>query len=169
MSYVPRVPMPEGAMTAPGGPLVATLSEYLPDDLVKVRGDFVMSLNDGKIGTEMKEMIRIYNASMSDCNFCKNVRYSVDGQRVLDEEAVDDVRNFESSNLPEEQKVVLRFAKAFYLTPSEVSEEVSADLRRYYSDQEIVELVLTLIRARAGSTSLITLGLEPREMAVTVI
>lgn len=169
MSFVPRVPMPDGAMTAPGGPLVATLSEYLDEDLVKVRGDFVMSLNGGKIGTEMKEMIRIYNASMSDCNFCKNVRYSVDGRRVLDEDAVDDVRNFESSNLPDEQKVVLRFAKAFYLTPAEIPESVAADLRKYYSEEEIVELTLTLIRARAGSTSLITLGLEPREMAVTVI
>lgn len=165
MSFDPRVPLPNGG--APSLP--ATIQHYLPE-LWDVRVAFTESLNGGTVDAETKEMLRLMNAAITDCAYCKNVRYGNDnGEQVVAEDDVSKVRDFENSDLPERIKVALRFARAFATDPAGISDDVTAGLRQHYTDEQIVEIGLALVRARAGSQALITLGLEPREMPVTII
>lgn len=169
MSYQPRVPLPaEG--TVDGVPsLPAVLAHYLPE-VAGVRNGFNEALAHGSVDARTKELVRLYNAAVVDCAYCKNVRYDGGGGNALvAEDEIADLHRFESTDLPEAAKVALRLARTFFLAPHEVSADLSASLHEHYTDEQIVELLVHLVRVRAGSKTLVTLGLEPRDMPVTVI
>ena len=50
-----------------------------------------------------------------------------------------------------------------------LSESLKQDLKKHYSDAEIVELTIGVALFMSMSKVLITLGLEPEEMATTVL
>jgi len=53
--------------------------------------------------------------------------------------------------------------------PDSVPTDVLPGLRAHYTNRQIVELELQLVRCRAGAKLLVSLGLEPRSMPITVI
>ena len=53
--------------------------------------------------------------------------------------------------------------------PGRLSEEQISDIRQHYSDEEIAELALGVGLFMGMSKVLITLGLEPESMDITVI
>lgn len=169
MSFAPRVAMPDGYLGAPGGPFIAAIGAHLSPRTAAARASFVSALNAGRIDAATKEMLRIHNAGVSDCEFCKNVRYTVDGARVLDEGAVDAVTSRDRAGFPPREQAALELAEAFFGEPPAATTGTRERLRAHYSDAEIVELLLTLVRSRSGSTALIALGLEPEEMPTTLV
>ena len=54
------------------------------------------------------------------------------------------VNNFEAEDFSPKEKAVLRFTEAFYKDHRSVPDHVWADLKRYYSEPEIIELAWTI-------------------------
>lgn len=72
-----------------------------------------------------------------------------------------DITQFESSpHFDEREKTVLRLAAALTSTPADVSDELYAALRRYFSERQLVELAAVITwengRARFNRTFAIT-------------
>jgi hypothetical protein len=72
------------------------------------------------------------------------LRSAVALDQGLTEEMLDKVESFEESDLSERHKVALRFAHAYLLHPTEVSEELKAQVYQYYTTEQIIELALRL-------------------------
>jgi alkylhydroperoxidase family enzyme len=169
MSFEPRVPVPPRATKDGVHDLSAVLQHYVPETL-NARNAFNAALESSTTDPQARELVRLHNAEAVDCNYCRNVRYGDGtGEAILDEGAAGALKNFESSDLPAAHKAALRLASAFALEPGVAPMQVLPELREHYSDSEIADLVLQLVRCRAGSKLLVSLGLEPRSMPLTVV
>jgi alkylhydroperoxidase family enzyme len=147
----------------------AVIAHYIPE-IADARTRFNAVLEAGGLDPRIAELVRLFNAFAIDCNYCKNVRYTDDaGQPHLDEADVAAVLDTESPSLDAPARAALAFARAYLLDASAIPGAVTDELRNHFTDAEIVELTLTVARCRAGAKTLMTLGLEPEAMPVTVI
>ena len=67
-------------------------------------------------------------------------------QQGLDEPTIDKVRRYESSDLAEHHRVALRFADAIMTQPRLIDAELRADLHRYFTVEQIVELTVDVMK-----------------------
>jgi len=67
-------------------------------------------------------------------------------QQGLDEPTIDKVRRYESSDLAEHHRVALRFADAIMTQPRLIDDGLRADLHRYFTVAQIVELTVDVMK-----------------------
>jgi alkylhydroperoxidase family enzyme len=88
----------------------------------------------------------------------------------LTEEVADQIDDaFESSQLDGRQKAALRWTDAFLDHPGSIPSDVRADIERFLSPAELVELTMALGLFHGLSRVLISLGMEPEEMDTTIV
>ncbi len=166
MSTVPRVPS-----AIPGEP--ATLRSALahcPDLAAAFHRLYGTMWSEGIVPQAIKETARMRNARVTDCGFCKNVRFDGALADGLDEAQVELIHDgYESSALSDEQKLVLRYTDAFLVDPGRIDQALRDDMAARFSDAEIVELTVALALFLGMAKVLISLGTEPEEMERTVV
>lgn len=166
MSTVPRVPS-----AIPGEPAtLRTALAHCPDLAQAFHRLYGTMWSEGIVTQALKETARMRNARVTDCAFCKNVRF--DGARAegLSEDQVDMIHDgYASSLLSPQQKLVLRYTDAFLVDPAAVDPQLRQDLAEAFSPAEIVELTLALAMFLGMAKVLISLGTEPEEMATTIL
>lgn len=101
-------------------------------------------LNGGILPVPMKEMCRVLISMKHFCGYCSTVRSRVAQEQGLTEEKLMAMENFETSDLfDEREKAALRFATAFKQSDDAIdSDEVYDDLKKHFSEEEIIELGL---------------------------
>ena len=126
--------------------------------------------SEGIVDQSVKETARMRNARITDCAFCKNVRF--DGARAdgLTEDMVDLIRDgYEDSPLSDRHKVVLRYTDAYLVDPGGRDRDLQERMTEMFSPAEIVELTLALAMFLGMAKVLISLGTEPESMDTLVI
>jgi AhpD family alkylhydroperoxidase len=125
----------------------------------------------GVLDHPTKEMARLRNARVTDCSFCRSVRFEQARTDGLVEELVDEIRDgYQSSTrLSERQKAVLRFTDAFLRDPGGEHAALRDELRKHFSAQEIVELAAGVALFMGFSKIAVALGQAPQNMPVTVL
>ena len=124
----------------------------------------------GELDDATKEVARMRNDRVTDCGYCKNVRFAQARREGLDEGAVSLIQNgFEGSDLTERQKLVLRYTDTFLNDPASLKPELAAALRADLSPGQITELALGVSLFLGFAKVLISLGLEPDQMGTTVV
>lgn len=123
---------------------------------------------DGRVDHATKEVARLRNARVTDCGYCKRVRFSLARDEGLAEEdaaLVDD--GYESSSLSDRHKAAIRLADRFLAIPGHPPGGGAVD--GVLGEDETVELGVALAMFMGFAKMLITLGLEPGDMPVTVV
>ena len=126
--------------------------------------------SEGIVSQALKETARMRNARVTDCGFCKNVRF--DGARAagLTEDQVAQIDDgFETSTLSADQKLVLRWTDAMLHDPAHVDPALRTAMAARFEPAEIVELSLAVALFLGMSKVLISLGMEPEAMSTTVL
>ena len=162
MSKKPRIPqeLARGfTMLAEGGDTPAARIA-IPAELTRLAAIPIASEGSFHIDAVVHECIRIFNANYQGCEYCMNARAAVAVQSGLNEGIVSKLTRFESSDLPEHIKAALRITNAIASGPSSLTRALWDDARRYFSEQEVVDIVLLSIHT-TGSKITITLGLDP--------
>ncbi|KEO85946.1 hypothetical protein EH30_15670 [Erythrobacter sp. JL475] len=123
------------------------------------------------LSARLKEVARMRNARVTECGFCRNVRFDKALGQGLGEDVVDDIDwGYETSDrLTEAEKAVLKFTDAFIHDPELLTGDAEAALKRHLSPEQIAELGLGLTLFLALAKALITMGLEPEVMDRTVL
>ncbi|MFU7527237.1 carboxymuconolactone decarboxylase family protein [Qipengyuania sp. ASV99] len=123
------------------------------------------------LSARIKEVARMRNARVTECGFCRNVRFDKAVAQGLGEEIVDDIDwGYETSErLSDAEKAVLKFTDAFIHDPELLTGDAETALKRHLSPEQIAELGLGLTLFLALAKALITLGLEPEAMDRTVL
>jgi len=117
----------------------------------------------GAVDLVTRELLRILSGRLSHCSVCRNLRLNAAIKRGFDESMVDQLEDPSSSDLPERQQIVLRLTLAFLSAPETFTTTDWAELRGYYSDEQVAELILDLVRFRPGSKLVVATGAEPAE------
>lgn len=165
MSTVPRVP---SAISGEAATLRSALA-HCPDLAHAFHRLYATMWSEGIVAQAVKETARMRNARVTDCAFCKNVRF--DGARAegLDEDQVSMiVDGYETSSLSDDQKLVLRYTDAFLISGT-IDDGLRRDMAACFEPAEIVELTLALALFLGMAKVLISLGTEPEEMSTTIL
>jgi alkylhydroperoxidase family enzyme len=123
------------------------------------------------LSARIKEVARMRNARVTECGFCRNVRFDKAVAQGLGEEVVDDITDgYETSaRLSDAEKAALKFTDALIHDPGLLNGDARAALQRHLTPEQVAELGLGVTLFLALAKALITMGLEPEEMDRTVL
>ena len=101
-------------------------------------------LNGGSLPVPLKEMCRVLISMKHGCGYCSTVRSRIAFENGLTEEKLMATMNFESRPLfDERERAALRFASLFKEGDDAIDNDaVYADLKKHFTEEEIVELGL---------------------------
>ena len=101
-------------------------------------------LNGGILPIPLKESVRVLISTKHFCGYCSTVRSNIAISRGLTEEKILATMDFENSALfDEREKAALRFATKFKEGDDAIdSDAVYEDLKKHFSEEEIIELAL---------------------------
>jgi AhpD family alkylhydroperoxidase len=162
MSKKPRIPpdLAHGFMMMVEGGDTPAARIAIPTELTRLAAIPIASEGSLQIDPVVHECIRLFNANYQGCEYCLNARAAVAVQAGLNETLVSKLTRFESSDLPEHIKAALRITNAIASGPVTLTKAIWAGARRFYSEQEVVDIVLLSVHT-TGSKVTITLGLDP--------
>lgn len=167
MSTIPRV-----SSALPGEPAhFGSVLAHQPDIAQSFFALYGRFWGSDVLAARVKEVARMRNARVTECGFCRNVRFDKAVAQGLGEEVVDDITDgYETSDkLSDTEKAVLKFTDALIYDPELLTGDAKAALRRHLTPAQIAELGLGVSLFLALAKALITMGLEPEEMDRTVL
>jgi alkylhydroperoxidase family enzyme len=96
-----------------------------------------------ELAARLVELIRLRIAFHNQCRSCMAVRYSVESGQGLDEDVVCSLEKpMEAPNLSDAERAALAYADLFATDHLAIGDATYADLRRYFTEPQIVELGL---------------------------
>lgn len=166
MSTTPRISneLAQGFTMLSGGNDTPAAKIAIPIELTRLAGIPVASEGSIELDAVVHECIRLFNAKYQGCEYCMNARAAIAVQSGLDEDLVSQLSRFETSKLPDKLKAALRITSAIASAPKMVTQQVLDEARRYYSEQEIADIVFLSV-ITTGSKVAITLGVDPGKSA----
>lgn len=112
-------------------------------EILEAFSDLITQIwNTGTLPTGLKPLIAIVSSVAAGCRYCQ-AHEAVDArERGIDDDKIAEIWNFERSDrYSEAERSALRFARDASLVPNEVTPAHFEDLRRHWSDGEIVEML----------------------------
>lgn len=111
------------------------------------------------------EIVRLRGATQHNCRLCKSLR---DGD-ALDSGGSEDlygqIERYESAGgLTEAHKAALRYVDALIWTPARIDAEVAAGVRRHFSEKQVFELTLDVMRNACNKIA-VSLGADAPRVA----
>ncbi len=98
------------------------------------------AFTEGLLSVRLKELVRIRMSVAEECGYCSSLRSKRAQSEGLTEEIVVQMVDLDkATDLEEREKVALRYAD-LYKRDEVDSDEVFDELRRHFSDEEIIEL-----------------------------
>jgi alkylhydroperoxidase family enzyme len=133
-----RIPLPAGG--------VSPARAYSPDLAAAIDGFYRAATRLAALDPVATEVLRLRCARHHDCRICKAVRLRDAREAGVDEAFAARIDDYESSDLDERLKVMLRYVDAFITAPASVRPELAAALARHYTRAQIVEITLDVMK-----------------------
>lgn len=119
------------------------------------------------VNPALLELVRLRNARLVNCVFCKSVRYDIARADGLTEDKVAKIDDdYLRSDLGPREKLALIFADAYLRTGGEIDAEQARAVRAEFSERELAHLAIALVSFNAGSRCAVSLGGMPEELPV---
>ena len=102
--------------------------------------------NGGVVPRRIKELVRLRLSTVHGCRFCNQGNRVAALEAGLSEDDIAALEDYPASSLGEPEKAALRLADQMLLTNpgGELDEALYTELRRHFSDAEILELGVVL-------------------------
>ena len=98
--------------------------------------------NKGKVSSKLKRLIGYLTSTVSGCNYCRAHTIRAAERYGSSHEQLNEIWNFrESKNFDKKEKIAFEFAIAASSIPNKVDKKISVELRKYWDDGEIVEIL----------------------------
>jgi hypothetical protein len=94
----------------------------------------------------VSELVRLRCAQVHDCRLCGSLRLADAMELGLDEAMTAKIARYEDSDLGEAAKAALRLTDAIILAPASADAALREDLRAHFSDEQIAELCLDVMK-----------------------
>jgi len=167
MSSTARISPPKDAGA---DPVSGSALAHQPEALAAFNRVYGTLWSRGVLDHPAKEIARLRNARITNCVFCRNVRFEqarVDG---LGEDRVALIEDgFEASALDARSKLVIRYADVFLKNPGGLTDELRAEMRREFSPEQIVELTAGLALFMGFSKIAVAIGGMPESLPTMVM
>jgi AhpD family alkylhydroperoxidase len=126
--------------------------------------------SDGVVDQPTKEVMRLRNARVTGCGYCRNVRFDGARRGGLSETDVGQIDDgYARSTLSPRRKMVIALTDAVLGGTERVDGSLASALADEFSPAEIVELGVTAALCHGFSKIAVALGTAPEDMPVTVV
>jgi alkylhydroperoxidase family enzyme len=113
------------------------------------------------------ELVRLRGARHHNCRLCRSIRSRSAVGATGDEAWFDRTEHYESSDLRQSQKVALRLTDALITEPAAIDASLASSLRAFYSEEQILELVLDVVRNSSQKIAVALAADDPHVAAGT--
>jgi AhpD family alkylhydroperoxidase len=125
---------------------------------------------DGIVDHPTKEVVRLRNARLTGCGYCRNVRFAVARERGLTETDVTMIDDaYADSALSARHKIAIALTDVVLGRSERIDDRLDAALAREFTPAERVELAVTAALCHGFSKIAVALGTAPEDMPVTVV
>ena len=98
--------------------------------------------NDGDVTSEQKRLIGYLTSAVTGCRYCQAHTILAAKRYGGSEERLNNIWNFRDSDMyTDAEKAAFEFALAASSVPNAVDEQISAELHKYWSEDDIVEIL----------------------------
>lgn len=116
----------------------------------------------GRVPAKLKELAYLKTASINACQYCLRAHTASAKQAGVTDQQIEALRFYQNSPaFDEKERATLRFADLVTRGASTIDASVLNWLSRYYSEDEIVELVMVIALANMVNRFNDTLQIEP--------
>jgi len=154
---VPRIAVPDG----PGGPLRQVWQlrpELLPTITAMIEGPYKHS----KLPAREREAARVRIAEINDCRICRDFRARSVVAAGATEELYAHVGEAHShTGYTERERLAIEYAQRFALDHQGIDDELFAQLRAHFGDDEILDLTICCAAFLGLGRLLAVLEIEP--------
>jgi alkylhydroperoxidase family enzyme len=133
---------------------------WRPELLASFFEFYAVLWTEGVLDMRIKDLARMKIARTVGCRLCQNTRFKVAEDATVEDDYLD-IDDVENGDYTDAEKAALRYVETFCWGAANVTDDMVADLRRYFSEAEIVELsVLTAMIGGFGSIN-VALNVAP--------
>ena len=98
--------------------------------------------NKGKVSSKLKRLIGYITSMVSGCKYCQAHTIRAADRYGASKSQIEEIWNFrDSNNFSDKEKVALEFAILASSVPNQVNKKISEELKKYWNDGEIVEIL----------------------------
>tara|TARA_Y100000992_G_C21175359_1_gene448020 strand:+ start:230 stop:820 length:591 start_codon:yes stop_codon:yes gene_type:complete len=98
--------------------------------------------NKGKVSSKLKRMIGFVSSRVSGCNYCQAHTIRAAERYGASRDQLENIWDFrENKEFSKKEKIALEFSIAASSIPNGVDEDLSREIRKYWDDGEIVEML----------------------------
>jgi alkylhydroperoxidase family enzyme len=119
---------------------------YRPKMMIAM-GKFNRAVRKGKsIDERLKNLVELKGAQMIGCEYCVDLGSQICRNSGLSDNALLALPRYRQSDLfTDREKLALDYAVAVMRTPVEVTDELFAEMKQHFSDQQLVEITAHLM------------------------
>jgi len=132
-----------------GGPLERAIADFAAA-VVRARG----------VDPLISELVRLRCAQIHDCRLCGSLRAREALDAGFDEDMQRRIARYESAGFSPEAVAALKLCDAIILRPAWADDALRGELRRHFSDAQIAELCLDVMKW-SQQKALVALRIEP--------
>ena len=142
---------------------------HRPEILETMIAHFEAILTTGTLSTKLKELVIVRTSQLNACEYCLASHSLIAKKLGWNEDQVTDLANFENrSDFTPAEKAALRLAEAVTLHSNAISDAQFTELRSFYDEGEIVELLAAIGLFNYFNRFNNALQMEPTAAAVPV-
>jgi uncharacterized peroxidase-related enzyme len=138
-------------------------------ELLRAAASLAQAARTGTVSRELKELIALVASTAAGCRYCQAHTASNATRVGADAARIANVWSYETSGLfSAEERAALRLAHHAALVPNQATDEDFEEARRYFDDDEIVEIVamVALFGFLNRWNDTMATDLEPRPLSV---
>ena len=98
--------------------------------------------NKGNVTSKLKRLIGYLTSTVTGCNYCRAHKIRAAERYGSNSDQLNEIWDFrKSKRFNEKEKAAFEFAIAASSIPNKVDEQISSELKKYWDDGEIVEIL----------------------------
>lgn len=111
-------------------------------EILKTIGPFVSAVQKpDEIDQKLKERIILRVSKLNNSGYCCHAHEQISTNIGFTQEEIDEILSDpETADISERQKAALRYAEALTLSPGDIPDRIFKDLRKYFTESQIVEI-----------------------------
>lgn len=128
------------------GPYTSLLGAFAhrPPALEHLFGYLVQSKRDALISPRHLEIALLTASKAHACHYCITLHEPKLAAQGISQEAIDHLLDEQVPGLDEQDLLVRDYSRLVTLTPNQISDDVHSRLRKYYSEEQVVELTIRI-------------------------
>jgi uncharacterized peroxidase-related enzyme len=109
--------------------------------IISTIGPFVASVQQPhELNPKLKERIILRVSQINCSSYCSHAHRQISKKMGFTDDEITEVGNPDTANIPQAEKVAIKYAEQITINPGDVPDSIFDDLKKHFSESQIVEI-----------------------------